>query len=30
MTPKQEERLKTKIKQIKANLTADKKRIGGY
>lgn len=30
MTPKQAERLQTKIKQIKAELAADKKRWGGY
>ena len=30
MTPKQEERIKIKIKRIKAELAADKKRWGGY
>lgn len=30
MTPKQAERIKTKIKRIKAELAADKKRWGGY
>ena len=30
MTPKQEERTRTKIKRIKAELAADKKRWGGY
>ena len=30
MTPKQAERLQTKIKQIKSALAADKKRSGGY
>ncbi|MDX2285190.1 MAG: hypothetical protein NW241_13580 [Bacteroidia bacterium] len=30
MTPKQEERIRTKIKQIKAALAADKKRWGGF
>jgi hypothetical protein len=30
MTPKQEERIRTKIKHIKAELSADKKRNGGY
>ena len=30
MTPKQQERIKTKIKKIKAALAADKKRWGGY
>jgi len=30
VTPKQEERIKIKIKRIKAELAADKKRLGGY
>jgi hypothetical protein len=30
MTPKQEERIRNKIKKIKAALAADKKRWGGY
>ncbi len=30
MTPKQVERIKTKIKRIKAELAADKKHCGGY
>lgn len=30
MTPKQEERIKDKIKKIKAELAADKKRWGGF
>jgi len=30
MTPKQVERIKTKIKRIKAELAADKKHWGGY
>lgn len=30
MTPKQQERIKTKIKKIKSALAADKKRWGGY
>jgi len=30
MTPKQEERTRSKIKMIKAELAADKKRWGGY
>jgi hypothetical protein len=30
VTPKQEERIKAKIKRIKAELAADKKRWGGY
>lgn len=30
MTPKQQERIKNKIKKIKAALAADKKRWGGY
>jgi len=30
VTPKQEERIRTKIKRIKAELAADKKRWGGY
>lgn len=29
MTPKQEERIKNKIKKVKAALSADKKRGGG-
>ncbi len=30
MTPKQEERIRTKIKRVKAELAADKKQWGGY
>jgi hypothetical protein len=30
MTPKQEDRIRTKIKRIKAELAADKKRWEGY